>query len=122
VQEGRLRTAGGVVYPILRGVPRFVEQESYSGSFGYEWSRWPRVQFDSENEGGAQAGHTTQMWERIVLAPDEAIRGRGAGGVRLRTRAFSRRGATQGRHRGGDRHERGCGSRGPQFRGRPPMC
>ena len=76
VQEGRLRTAGGVVYPILRGVPRFVEQESYSGSFGYEWSRWPRVQFDSENEGGALAGHTTQMWERIVLAPDEAIRGR----------------------------------------------
>ena len=67
VVEGYLMTQDGLRYPIHRRVPRFVDQEFYSGSFGYEWLRWPRVQFDSENENGPLAGHTTQMWERITL-------------------------------------------------------
>ena len=31
-----------------------------------EWSRWPRVQFESENVGRPMQGHTTRMWERIT--------------------------------------------------------
>ena len=39
---------------------------SYSHSFGYQWHRWPKVQFESENVGKPMEGHTRQMWERIT--------------------------------------------------------
>src|SRR4051812_31966128 len=76
VARGSLRTACGRSYPILRGVPRFVGSEHYASSFGYEWSRWPRVQFESENVGRPMAGHTTRMWERITGASDSQVRGK----------------------------------------------
>src|SRR5688572_22096933 len=66
VRSGMLVSASGRSYPIVRGVPRFVSAEQYAGSFGYEWSRWPRVQFEDQNVGRPMAGHTTRMWERIT--------------------------------------------------------
>lgn len=67
--------ADGRRYPIVNGVPRFVEQEHYAGSFGYEWQTWSRVQFEAENVGRPMAGHTTRMFDAITgLAPD-ALRG-----------------------------------------------
>jgi 2-polyprenyl-3-methyl-5-hydroxy-6-metoxy-1,4-benzoquinol methylase len=36
-------------YPVIRGVPRFVDQEFYSGSFGFQWNRFSRTQLDSAN-------------------------------------------------------------------------
>jgi len=55
-------------YPIVRGIPRFVplDTDNYSRSFGYQWNRWPRVQFDSENIGRPMQGHTGRMFERIT--------------------------------------------------------
>jgi SAM-dependent methyltransferase len=77
VWAGELRAAGsGKTYPIVRGVPRFVSREHYAASFGWEWSRWPRVQFESENVGRPMAGHTTRMWERITGATPEDVHGR----------------------------------------------
>lgn len=55
-------------YPIVRGVPRFAgyeEDGAYASSFGYQWNRWKRVQFEAENEGRSMQGHTRRMWERI---------------------------------------------------------
>lgn len=50
VLEGRLRSAGcGQDYPIVRGVPRFVDSGAYASSFGYQWNRFRRVQLDSTN-------------------------------------------------------------------------
>ena len=66
VVGGRLSTPAGRSYPIVRGVPRFVGAERYASSFGYEWGRWPRVQFESENVGRPMAGHTDRMWERVT--------------------------------------------------------
>lgn len=66
VRSGQLVTASGRSYPVVRGVPRFVAAERYAGSFGYEWTRWPRVQFEDQNIGRPMAGHTTRMWERIT--------------------------------------------------------
>src|SRR5689334_16604816 len=66
IATGILRSQSGRAYPILRGVPRFVGAEHYASSFGYEWSRWPRVQFEDANVGRPMAGHTTRMWERIT--------------------------------------------------------
>jgi SAM-dependent methyltransferase len=50
VMAGSLVSLGcGREYPIVRGVPRFVESGSYAASFGYEWNRFGRVQLDSVN-------------------------------------------------------------------------
>lgn len=66
IVSGELVSTSGKVYPIIRGIPRFVDSEQYAASFGYEWARWPRVQLESENVGGPMAGHTTRMWEIIT--------------------------------------------------------
>lgn len=49
VMEGHLECACGRTYPIRRGVPRFVEGEDYSDTFGRQWTRWARTQHDSLN-------------------------------------------------------------------------
>lgn len=74
VLSGALISLSGRRYPIVRGVPRFVGEEDYASSFGYEWNRWARVQFDSENAGRPMAGHTTRMWEAITKASDDRVK------------------------------------------------
>jgi len=69
VVEGTLRSPSGAQYRIMRGVPRFVAGEEYAASFGRQWNRWPRVQFESENANGPMAGHTTRMWDTVTAAP-----------------------------------------------------
>ena len=69
VLEGELKSASGASYPIVRGVPRFVTAESYAASFGTQWNRWPRIQFEAENTHGPMAGHTTRMWETVTGRP-----------------------------------------------------
>ena len=67
-----LSKAANTRYPIIAGVPRFVKQESYAGSFGFEWKKWARVQFDDDNIGRPMAGHTTKMFFKITdFAPEE---------------------------------------------------
>jgi len=39
----------GAGFPVIGGVPRFVGEEHYSSSFGYQWNRFDRVQLDSAN-------------------------------------------------------------------------
>jgi SAM-dependent methyltransferase len=38
----------GHAFPIVRGIPRFVQQDAYTSSFSYEWQRFARTQLDSE--------------------------------------------------------------------------
>lgn len=68
VLEGRLVSPHGS-YPIVRGVPRFVEcgdLPDYTRSFAFQWGRWARTQFESANVGRPMQGHTLRMWERIT--------------------------------------------------------
>jgi SAM-dependent methyltransferase len=53
-------------YPIINCIPRFLDQEGYTESFGYEWERWSRVQFDSENIGRPMSGHTENMFNAVT--------------------------------------------------------
>jgi len=56
-------------YPIIRGVPRFnlnEISEEYTMNFGYQWNKWPYVQFEEENLGKPMSGHTLQMFKRIT--------------------------------------------------------
>jgi len=51
-EEGRfpsLASASGRRYPIVRSVPRFVLDEEYAETFGYQWNRFARTQLDSAN-------------------------------------------------------------------------
>jgi SAM-dependent methyltransferase len=66
IVSGVLTSKAGAQYPIVRGIPRFVSRESYAGSFGYEWHRWSRVQFEVENIGRRMYGHTTRMFDAIT--------------------------------------------------------
>jgi len=50
VLEGELVCRGcHVVYPVRRGVPRFVSAGGYAGSFAYQWRHFRSVQLDSLN-------------------------------------------------------------------------
>lgn len=66
--EGGFLTSTKSQYPIENGVPRFAgyKSEGYVDSFGYEWNKWSRVQFESENVNKPMEGHTLRMWERIT--------------------------------------------------------
>ncbi len=64
VVEGRL-TSPRASYPIVAGIPRFADA-AYVASFGSQWERWRRVQFDRDNIGGPMDGYTGRMWETIT--------------------------------------------------------
>jgi SAM-dependent methyltransferase len=50
VMEGALRCAGCArTYPITGGIPRFVADEDYAGSFGLQWNCFKTEQLDSVN-------------------------------------------------------------------------
>ena len=73
VVTGNLITYDGrYSYPIIRGIPRFVEREFYSNSFGYEWTKFPRIQYEDQNIGKPMEGQTTEMFHAITgLNPEE---------------------------------------------------
>ena len=57
VQDGALiSVATGRRYPILNGIPRFVEPDNYATSFGQQWNAFREVQLDSEN-GASYSRH-----------------------------------------------------------------
>ena len=66
---------GNEKYPVINGIPRFVAKEFYSGSFGYEWRKWPRVQFEAENAGRPMQGHTTKMFKAITQFNEKDLAG-----------------------------------------------
>lgn len=76
VLTGTLSASGAMSYPILRGIPRFVATQGNASSFGYQWRRWPRIQFESENVGKPMSGHTLRMWEVITGVADEQVKGK----------------------------------------------
>lgn len=75
VESGFLRSVTNT-YPIVNGIPRFVDFKStnYSRSFGYQWHKWPRVQFESENIGKPMEGHTRGMWEKITGVNEKKVK------------------------------------------------
>lgn len=65
----------GHEYPIVRSIPRFIDEEHYTDTFGYEWQKWSRVQFESENVGGRMQGHTRRMFEAVTGFAEQDLRG-----------------------------------------------
>jgi len=78
VQKGQIIESGILrsedqEYPIINGIPRFVDiqSEDYTKSFSYQWKKWQKVQFESENIGKPLEGHTRGMWEKITGIDDK---------------------------------------------------
>jgi len=46
-EGGSLNSECGRSYPIIRGIPRFVDARNYSDDFGAQWNMFPRTQLDS---------------------------------------------------------------------------
>lgn len=77
VKSGTLTTDSGEhQYQIVRGIPRFVGEEVYTKSFGYEWRKWSRVQFESENAAGPMAGHTQRMFDAVTGFSEQFLKGK----------------------------------------------
>ena len=56
-------------FPIRNGIPRFNETNDsigYTKSFGFQWNRWPFIQFEDNNIGQPMQGHTKRMFEKIT--------------------------------------------------------
>jgi SAM-dependent methyltransferase/uncharacterized protein YbaR (Trm112 family) len=60
------------IFPIVRGIPRFVGTDQYVGSFSYEWNRWNQVQLDIAN-GRTESEDT--FAEKTGFTPEE-LRGK----------------------------------------------
>ncbi|MGI9145249.1 MAG: methyltransferase domain-containing protein [Chloroflexota bacterium] len=72
IEAGTLTCAQGHVFPVLRGVPRFVEQDAYTQSFSYEWQRFQRTQLDSVT----RRHDTRDRLQASLNFPLEALRGK----------------------------------------------
>jgi SAM-dependent methyltransferase len=48
--EGQLECSEcAALYPVINGIPRFVEPDNYASSFGYQWNLFRKEQIDSHN-------------------------------------------------------------------------
>ena len=45
--DSALVSEEGIVYPIVKGIPRFVGSENYAQAFGSQWNDFPKTQLDS---------------------------------------------------------------------------
>jgi SAM-dependent methyltransferase len=61
----------GRPYGLVRGIPRFVDSETYAGNFGFEWQRHRRTQLDVDRDGESER----TFREKTGFTP-EAIRNR----------------------------------------------
>ncbi len=61
----------GRVWPIVDGIPRFVDSEHYVQNFGYEWRRHRKTQFDSARSRISER----EFREKTGLGPED-VRGK----------------------------------------------
>ena len=63
VESGIIACDGcGLIYPVLRGLPRFVPATNYAESFGFQWNLHARTQLDSHS--GLPISHD-RLWAAI---------------------------------------------------------
>ncbi len=63
-------------YPITNGIPRFVSDQKYTESFGFEWGRWSRVQFEDKDSDPVMKGYTRSYFQKITTFTPKTILGK----------------------------------------------
>ena len=76
--------ADGHSYPLTSGIPRFVESDNYADSFGFQWKRFSRIQFDSYNgtHFSEERFRLATGWREMELA-DKLVLDAGCGAGRF---------------------------------------
>lgn len=46
-RPGEVRGSCGCVFPVVRGIPRFIDSANYADAFGLQWNAFARTQLDS---------------------------------------------------------------------------
>jgi SAM-dependent methyltransferase/uncharacterized protein YbaR (Trm112 family) len=73
IEEGTLvSTETGRRYPIVRGVPRFVDSSNYTASFGMQWNAFRTVQLDT----AAGGGHSRARFDAETRWDESRLRGK----------------------------------------------
>ena len=67
IGELRCRSCG-LSFPIVNGIPRFVERDNYAASFGYQWNQFRKEQLDSYNGTTLSAD---RLWSETGWTKDE---------------------------------------------------
>ncbi len=69
IEEDTLECAAcAAQYPVINGIPRFVEPENYASSFGYQWNLFRREQIDRFNGTTLSAD---RLWSETQWTTDE---------------------------------------------------
>lgn len=72
VESGLLTTEDGRQYPIEGGIPRFVPNDNYASSFGFQWNKFSRTQLDSHSGTDISSD---RFYRSTEWSPDE-LRGK----------------------------------------------
>jgi SAM-dependent methyltransferase len=89
IEEGTLNcTQCRTTYPIVRSLPRFVPDDNYAASFGFQWNKFPTLQVDSvmRNDLSRKRFYDCTRWPRQL--PGERILEAGCGGGRFTSLAL----------------------------------
>lgn len=78
-----LADAEGNIFPIVNGVPRFVPNDNYTASFGFQWNKFRKTQIDKENDNldfSRERFLTVTGWDKEDLRGKDILEvGSGAG-------------------------------------------
>jgi SAM-dependent methyltransferase len=77
-----LKDDEGNTFPVINGVPRFVEDHNYTDSFGFQWNKFQKTQIDREsnNSISKERFFTVTSWDKEDLSGQDVLEvGSGAG-------------------------------------------
>ncbi|NOT51422.1 MAG: class I SAM-dependent methyltransferase [Chitinophagaceae bacterium] len=81
--DGGLRDEDGKVFPVTNGVPRFVEANNYTDSFGFQWNKFQKTQIDRETKNSTFSKarfFAATNWDKEDLSGKDILEaGSGAG-------------------------------------------
>ncbi|MBP6334790.1 MAG: class I SAM-dependent methyltransferase [Bacteroidia bacterium] len=72
LKNGHLESPSGKVVPVIKDIPRFVEQENYASAFGLQWKAFRLTQLDSNN----QMNLSQERLERCLGYPISGLNGK----------------------------------------------
>lgn len=84
IEQGQLECEKcRTIYPIVHSIPRFVPEENYATSFGFQWNKFPTLQVDAvmKNDLSRRRFHATTGWPDCL--PGERILEAGCGSGRF---------------------------------------
>src|SRR6185436_12329327 len=78
-----LKDDEGNSFPVINGVPRFVEANNYTDNFGFQWNKFQKTQIDRETKNSNFSGQrffAATNWDKEDLTGKDVLEvGSGAG-------------------------------------------